>query len=183
MTVLPASNWVRRVTILALLVVSLFGLLPPTKAAQIDNPPAMGVIDARPLAATGRMTVDIKSIDYNVTYKGLSGMGVHVYATAGNLKGVPLRIALFFFTESDEFIAASSDTPSTFQTSEGALTIQTVLTPRFASSEWRDIPIFVPYAFFPSIQEPLNAYVIAVGGINGQKFTRFGRKNYFTLNP
>lgn len=179
------SKRVHRIAILALTVVSLFGLLPPAQAAPMTRPrslPALSVRE-RPLAARGRMTVDINSVDFDATYKDLTGMAVHVYFEAGDLKGVPLRVALFFFNENDEFLAAAEGTPTDFVTEEGALTIQLVLKPRYAESEWKDIPVFVPYAFLPAVQEPVNAYVIAVAGIDGQKFTRYGERKYFTINP
>jgi hypothetical protein len=144
---------------------------------------AMPAAKPASVGARGRLTVDINKVDYNAKYKGVPGMIVHVYLEAGNLRGTPVRVGLFYFWENDDPLEASQDTPSDFVTSSGGLTWQDVVNPRYNESEWKDIPIFMPYAFFPAVSEPANAFVVAVAGIDGQDFTRYGTRNYFTMNP
>ena len=78
---------------------------------------------------------------------------------------------------------AGSEAIEGYVTENGNLTCQDVVTPKYRESEWKDIPVFIPYAFFPSVTEEANGFVVAEAGIEGQPFTRYGGRNYFTLNP
>ena len=172
-----------RILLSALLLAVVFGQGAFAKAAPAPTQPGLPGKPALP-AAKGRITVDINSIDYNgVDDNGNHGMIVHMYLECGSLKGSDVRAGLFFFWDDDTYIAASADVPADSQTSDGALTIQDVYTPHYNESEWKDIPIFVPYSYLPTVDDTRNGYVIAVAGLDGQDFTRYGGRKYFTVNP
>jgi len=129
-----------------------------------------------------QLIVSISRIEHNTTEDGESGMKVYGYINIIGYRSIPVRVALFLYWESGEPIDGS-EAPTDFQTSDGALTVQDVVTPSFDNSEWEEFWFFVPYAYFPTgLTGALDAYAQLEIGVDGETFNSWSLTELFTLN-
>jgi hypothetical protein len=134
--------------------------------------PLVLAVDQRRTLATGILNADFQD----------EGVEITVRVVAKNLRGVPIRAAVFFFTSNSRLIAAAEDTPEEFTTADGALTAQIVFKPRYANTKW-DGSFFVPYEYFPRFGKKTKAFILAVSGVDGDKFVSQSERVNFTIGP
>ena len=101
-----------------------------------STPPSTNL---KPTATFGRMW-----IDYNVTQDGKKGMMVHTKVTLNNLKGKRMMLALVIQKKGGAKIFARPSSRN--RSKNGSLTFYKTLVPRYNSSIFNDIKVFVPYS-------------------------------------
>ncbi len=128
-----------------------------------------------------QLIADITDVEHNVTMDNLTGMLVHTHLTLLGYANQDVRVALFVYWE-DGTSVSGEDAPSDFQTTSGALTVQSVITPSRDVSEWEDRWFFLPYEYFPSgLHGDQTGYAEVEIGLDGQGFTSWSRDVSFVI--
>ncbi|MBK8025714.1 MAG: trypsin-like peptidase domain-containing protein [Chloroflexi bacterium] len=129
-----------------------------------------------------QLVVNLTRIEHNATQDGLAGMKVYGYVNAIGYRGVPIRVALFLYWE-DGTPIPGSNAPVDFQTTDGGLTVQDVVTPSYDNSEWTEFWFFVPYDYFPGgLTGVQDAYAQLELGLDGETFSTWSFTESFQLN-
>jgi len=131
-------------------------------------------------SSNGQLTIQITSIEHNITHDNSLGMMVHTQAEGIGYNGVPLRSAVFAFWEDGSPMIANNRAPSDDRTDENQLTIQQVVDPGYDDTVWDDMWFFIPYNYLPDGRTgTFPAYLEAQFGVDGQGFTAFSDKSTF----
>ena len=121
-----------------------------------------------------QLTIEITSVEHEVTQNDALGMLIHTTATAIGYLDVPLRAAIFSFWGDDTPMPANNRATFDARTTDGQLTLQQVVTPGFDNTIWDDLWFFVPYEYLPDGQiGTFDAYISAQLGVDGNGFTSF----------
>jgi len=129
-----------------------------------------------------QLIANLLRIEHNVTESGMNGMKVYGYVNAIGYQATPIRAALFMYFQDGTPIDGSA-APTEFQTTNGDLTAQDVVTPSFDNSEWQEFWFFVPYEYFPSgLDGTIDAFAQIEIGVDGAEFTNWSFTESFQLN-
>jgi S1-C subfamily serine protease len=129
------------------------------------------------------LTIDIQDIEYDAPLEGEDELGIMVYAyiRAVGYEGEDLRAAMFYYWDDGEPISGENAVEDN-NTPEGALTVQTILTPEYDDTEWDGFWFWMPYSAFPEFSgSKAEAFVQAEIGVEGEAFTSFSEETFFTL--
>jgi hypothetical protein len=118
------------------------------------------------------ITMEITSVEHEVTQNDALGMMVHTTASATGFLDVPLRAAVFVFWEDGSPMPPNNRAPEDYRSVDGQLTLQQVVTPVYDNSVWDDLWFFVPYNYLPEGHTgTFPAYISAYFGVDGEAFT------------
>lgn len=96
-------------------------------------------------------TIDITSMEFDQSGDHTDDSGIRTYMnfTATDAKGVPVRVALFFYFDDGTMVKCDPTYDDYYCDPDGDLTVQEVVTPSYDASEWNDYWMHVPYQAFP----------------------------------
>lgn len=118
--------------------------------------------------SNSEFSITITRMEFDVGGDRSSEEGIKTYVDfeATGYRGVPVRVALFFFWADGTPIPCGSD--SYYCDPGGGLTVQEVVTPTYDSSAWTDYWMHVPYSQLPrGLSGTQRAYVVANIGPDG----------------
>lgn len=148
--------------------------VPTGKGTPIAPQATLEVLDQQ-------LTIQITSVEHEVTQNEALGMLIHTTGTAIGYLDVPLRAAVFMFWGDNTPMPANNRASFDARTSEGQLTLQQVVTPGFTNTIWDDLWFFIPYDYLPDGRTgTFDAYISAKFGTDGGEFTAFSEPVGFT---
>lgn len=112
----------------------------------------------------GYLYIEIDRVEHNTTISGRLQEGIRVYTDiqATGYNAEPLRVAMFYYWE-DGTPVSGIDAIARDRTRDGALTVQTVITPDSNDQSWDDFWFWIPYDDFPDdFNGERNGYVQAM---------------------
>lgn len=100
---------------------------------------------------TQDFSIDITTMEFDTTGDYSSAQGIRTYTdfTVTGALGVPVRVALFFYYEDGSLVECDATFDEYYCGNNGELTVQEVVTPEFASSQWTGYWMHVPYQALP----------------------------------
>lgn len=129
-----------------------------------------------------QFVVDLLRIEHNVEIDNVAGMKVYGHVNVVGYRGKPIRVGLFLYWDNGDSISGEA-APDDYQTVDGALTAQDVVTPSFDNSEWEEFWFFVPYDYFPGgFSGVQDAYAQLEIGVDGEGFSNWSFTEPFQLN-
>jgi len=147
---------------------------PTGKGTPIAPQATLEVLDQQ-------LTIQISSVEHEVTQNEALGMLIHTTATAIGYLDVPLRAAVFLYWGDDTLLPANNRASSDARTTDGQLTLQQVVTPGFANTIWDDLWFFIPYDYLPDGRTgTFDAYISAQLGVDNSDFVAFSEPSGFT---
>jgi S1-C subfamily serine protease len=129
------------------------------------------------------LTIEIQDIEYDAPLEGEDELGIMVYAyiRAVGYEGEDLRAAMFYYWDDGEPMSGENAVEDN-NTPDGALTVQTILTPEYSDTEWDGFWFWMPYSAFPDFSgSKAEAFVQAEIGVDGESFISFSDETFFTL--
>jgi S1-C subfamily serine protease len=129
------------------------------------------------------LTIEIQDIEYDAPLEGEDELGIMIYTyiRAVGYEGENLRAAMFYYWDDGEAMSGENAVEDN-NTPDGALTVQTILTPEYSDTEWDGFWFWMPYSAFPDFRgSKAEAFVQAEIGVDGESFTSFSEETFFTL--
>jgi hypothetical protein len=114
----------------------------------------------KPPKGTAAAEITDSSIKFNVSNKGIKGIQVNTSFTVNGMKGKPAAVIIVFF-QSDGQTPVKSKTKDF--TIFGTLGTFATFKPKFDSSEFSDVPLFLPNSEFGGLPKGDNDLVYVIG--------------------
>jgi hypothetical protein len=158
-------------------------LLEDDLVLMYDDGEIIGLPQQREDDLEQTLVIEIQRVEEDFELEGgdEEGIMVYTYIRATGYRGVPLRVAVFYYNEDDEPLSGENAVADN-RSRSGYLTIQTVIEPDYEDTEWDGFWFWMPYSSFPDqSRRRVTARVQAQLGVEGEGFTAFSELVEFEL--
>lgn len=128
-------------------------------------------------------SIKITDVDHGYTKNGQSGINIHCKVELDGCKGIHTDVIAFFYEGSNGDKGRLLGGKSGYRTTSGHVCASNDITPRYDSSVFSDVEVFIPYSAIPHEHEThFSFYVVARDFDDATKFAESDWSNFHFTN-